>query len=130
MKKVALITLFIVSLIGVGAAYLSPSSPPSQLIKSQSQQDTSIDLSSQKDFFEYTLSGLGEQSLEEIKANVKTGESQLDSLGISAELFETYLAYKEALSKLEPFEGNSLSLNELKQLNNAILAMQKIAYAS
>ena len=124
MKKVALITLFIVSLIGVGAAYLSPSSPPSQLIKAQSQQDTSIDLSSQKDFFEYTLSGLGEQSLEEIKANVKTGESQLDSLGISAELFETYLAYKEALSKLEPFEGNSLSLNELKQLNNAILAMQ------
>ena len=124
MKKVALITLFIISLIGVGAAYLFPSSPPSQLIKSQSQQDTSIDLSSQKDFFEYTLSGLGEQSLEEIKANVKTGESQLDSLGISAELFETYLAYKEALSKLEPFEGNSLSLNELKQLNNAILAMQ------
>ncbi|MGR2803100.1 lipase secretion chaperone [Vibrio harveyi] len=124
MKKVALITLFIVSLIGVGAAYLSPSSPPSQLIKSQSQQDTSIDLSSQKDFFEYTLSGLGEQSLEEIKANVKTGESQLDSLGISAELFETYLAYKEALSKLEPFEGNSLSLNELKQLNDAILVMQ------
>ncbi len=90
MKKVALITLFIVSLIGVGAAYLFPSSPPSQLIKAQSQQDTSIDLSSQKDFFEYTLSGLGEQSLEEIKANVKTGESQLDSLGISAELFETY----------------------------------------
>ncbi|MFZ3518303.1 lipase secretion chaperone [Vibrio harveyi] len=124
MKKVALITLFIVSLIGVGAAYLFPSSPPSQLIKAQSQQDTSIDLSSQKDFFEYALSGLGEQSLEEIKANVKTGESQLDSLGISAELFETYLAYKEALSKLEPFEGNSLSLNELKQLNNAILAMQ------
>ncbi|HDM8060412.1 lipase secretion chaperone [Vibrio harveyi] len=124
MKKVALITLFIVSLIGVGAAYLFPSSPPSQLIKAQSQQDTSIDLSSQKDFFEYTLSGLGEQSLEEIKANVKTGESQLDSLGISAELFETYLAYKEALSKLEPFEGNSLPLNELKQLNDAILAMQ------
>ncbi|ELV8769642.1 lipase secretion chaperone [Vibrio harveyi] len=124
MKKVALITLFIISLIGVGAAYLFPSSPPSQLIKAQSQQDTSIDLSSQKDFFEYTLSGLGEQSLEEIKANVKTGESQLDSLGISAELFETYLAYKEALSKLEPFEGNSLSLNELKQLNDAILVMQ------
>ncbi|MFZ3514170.1 lipase secretion chaperone [Vibrio harveyi] len=124
MKKVALITLFIISLIGVGAAYLFPSSPPSQLIKAQSQQDTSIDLSSQKDFFEYTLSGLGEQSLEEIKANVKTGESQLDSLGISAELFETYLVYKEALSKLEPFEGNSLSLNELKQLNDAILAMQ------
>ncbi|HGY9571523.1 TPA: lipase secretion chaperone [Vibrio harveyi] len=124
MKKVALITLFIISLIGVGAAYLFPSSPPSQLIKAQSQQDTSIDLSSQKDFFEYTLSGLGEQSLEEIKANVKTGESQLDSLGISAELFETYLVYKEALSKLEPFEGNSLPLNELKQLNDAILAMQ------
>ena len=95
-----------------------------QPIKAHSQQDTTVDLSSQKDFFEYSLSSLGEQSLEEIKANVKAGESQSDSLGIKAELFETYLAYKEALSKLEPFEGNSLSLMELKQLNNAILSMQ------
>ncbi|MFV8412180.1 lipase secretion chaperone [Vibrio owensii] len=123
MKKAALVIVSVVSLISVGAVYLfQPQS--AQPIKAHSQQDTTVDLSSQKDFFEYSLSSLGEQSLEEIKANVKAGESQSNSLGISAELFETYLAYKEALSKLEPFEGNSLSLMELKQLNNAILSMQ------
>ncbi|AYO14814.1 lipase secretion chaperone [Vibrio owensii] len=123
MKKAALVIVSVVSLIGVGAVYLyQPQS--AQPIKAHSQQDTTVDLSSQKDFFEYSLSSLGEQNLEEIKANVKAGESQTNSLGISAELFETYLAYKEALSKLEPFEGNSLSLMELEQLNNAILSMQ------
>ncbi|WP_104025561.1 lipase secretion chaperone [Vibrio hyugaensis] len=123
MKKAALVIVSVVSLISVGAVYLyQPQS--AQPIKAHSQQDTTVDLSSQKDFFEYSLSSLGEQSLAEIKANVKTGESQSNSLGISAELFETYLAYKEALSKLEPFEGNSLSLMELEQLNNTILSMQ------
>lgn len=123
MKKAALVIVSVVSLISVGAVYLfQPQS--AQPIKAHSQQDTTVDLSSQKDFFEYSLSSLGEQSLEEIKANVKAGESQSNSLGISAELFETYLAYKEALSKLEPLEGNSLSLMELEQLNNAILSMQ------
>ncbi|MFM2657001.1 lipase secretion chaperone [Vibrio owensii] len=123
MKKAALVIVSVVSLVSVGAVYLfQPQS--AQPTKAHSQQDTTVDLSSQKDFFEYSLSSLGEQSLEEIKANVKAGESQSNSLGINAELFETYLAYKEALSKLEPFEGNSLSLMELEQLNNAILSMQ------
>ncbi|NOJ18238.1 lipase secretion chaperone [Vibrio jasicida] len=123
MKKAALVIVSVVSLISVGAVYLyQPQS--AQPIKAHSQQDTTVDLSSQKDFFEYSLSSLGEQSLAEIKANVEAGESQSNSLDINAELFKTYLAYKEALSKLEPFEGNSLSLMELKQLNNAILSMQ------
>ncbi|PQJ50314.1 lipase chaperone [Vibrio jasicida] len=123
MKKAALVIVSVVSLISVGAVYLyQPQS--AQPIKAHSQQDTTVDLSSQKDFFEYSLSSLGEQSLAEIKANVEAGESQSNSLDINVELFETYLAYKEALSKLEPFEGNSLSLMELKQLNNTILSMQ------
>ncbi|HHC7308122.1 TPA: lipase secretion chaperone [Vibrio campbellii] len=124
MKKVALITLSVVSLVSVGAAYLyQPQS--SHLIKAKSQQDTTVDLSSQKDFFEYSLSSLGEKDLEAIKATVNAGESQKNALGISSELFDTYLAYKEALSKQEPFEGGSLSLQELKRLDDAILAMQR-----
>lgn len=124
MKNVALITLSVVSLVSVGAAYLyQPQS--SHLIKAKSQQDTTVDLSSQKDFFEYSLSSLGEKDLEAIKATVNAGESQKNALGISSELFDTYLAYKEALSKLEPFEGGSLSLQELKRLDDAILAMQR-----
>lgn len=124
MTKVALITLSVVSLLSVGAAYLyQPQS--SHLIKAKSQQDTTVDLSSQKDFFEYSLSSLGEKDLEAIKATVNAGESQKNALGISSELFRTYLAYKEALSKLEPFEGGSLSLQELKRLDDAIRAMQR-----
>ncbi len=124
MTKVALITLSVVSLVSVGAAYLyQPQS--SHLIKAKSQQDTTVDLSSQKDFFEYSLSSLGEKHLEAIKATVNAGESQKNALGINSELFDTYLAYKEALSKLEPFEGGSLSLQELKRLDDAILAMQR-----
>ncbi|OPH55835.1 lipase secretion chaperone [Vibrio campbellii] len=124
MKKVALITLSVVSLVSVGAAYLyQPQS--SHLIKAKSQQDTTVDLSSQKDFFEYSLSSLGEKDLEAIKATVNAEESHQNALGISSELFDTYLAYKEALSKLEPFEGGSLSLQELKRLDDAILAMQR-----
>lgn len=124
MKKVALITLSVVSLVSVGAAYLyQPQS--SHLIKAKSQQDTTVDLSSQKDFFEYSLSSLGEKDLKAIKATVNAGESQKNALGISSELFDTYLAYKEALSKLEPFEGGSLSLQELKRLDDAIRAMQR-----
>ena len=124
MKKVALITLSIVSLVSVGAAFLYQPQP-SNLIKVKSQQDTTVDLSSQKDFFEYSLSSLGEQDLEAIKATVNSDESQKNALGISYELFDTYLAYKEALSKLEPFEGGSLSLQELKRLDDAIRAMQR-----
>ncbi|EJG0876673.1 lipase secretion chaperone [Vibrio parahaemolyticus] len=123
MKKVALIAVPILSLLGVGAASLYVSDSPQSKI-SQSQHDTTIDLSSQKDFFEYSLSGLGEHSLEEIQENVEESISQQNSLGIDVELFQTYLAYKRALSKLELLEDTTLSLNQLQRLNEAILNLQ------
>ncbi|EMV0265664.1 TPA: lipase secretion chaperone [Vibrio parahaemolyticus] len=123
MKKVALIAVPILSLLGVGAASLYVSDSP-QSKMAQSQHDTAIDLSSQKDFFEYSLSGLGEHSLEEIQENVEESISQQNSLGIDIELFQTYLAYKRALSKLELLEDTTLSLNQLQRLNEAILNLQ------
>ncbi|EJG0620137.1 lipase secretion chaperone [Vibrio parahaemolyticus] len=123
MKKVALIAVLILSLLGVGAASLCVSDSP-QSKMAQSQHDTTIDLSSQKDFFEYSLSGLGEHSLEEIQENVEESISQQNSLGIDVELFQTYLAYKRALSKLELLEDTTLSLNQLQRLNEAILNLQ------
>ncbi len=119
MKKVALIAVPILSLLGVGAASDSPQSK-----KAQSQHDTTIDLSSQKDFFEFSLSSLGEHSLEEIQENIEESISQQNSLGIDVELFQSYLAYKGALSKLEPLEDTTLSLNQLQRLNEAILNLQ------
>ncbi|HCG7091634.1 lipase secretion chaperone [Vibrio parahaemolyticus] len=123
MKKVALIAVPILSLLGAGAASLYVSDSP-QSKMDQSQHDTTIDLSSQKDFFEYSLSGLGEHSLEEIQENVEESISQQNSLGIDVELFQTYLAYKRALSKLELLEDTTLSLNQLQRLNEAILNLQ------
>nr|ELA9415139.1 lipase secretion chaperone [Vibrio parahaemolyticus] len=123
MKKVALIAVPILSLLGVGAASLYVSDSP-QSKMAQSQHDTTIDLSSQKDFFEYSLSGLGEHSLEEIQENIEESISQQNSLGIDVELFQSYLAYKRALSKLEPLEDTTLSLNQLQLLNEAILNLQ------
>ncbi|ELA7147267.1 lipase secretion chaperone [Vibrio parahaemolyticus] len=123
MKKVALIAVPILSLLGVGAASLYVSDSP-QSKMAQSQHDTTIDLSSQKDFFEYSLSGLGEHSLEEIQENVEESISQQNSLGIDIELFQTYLAYKRALSKLELLEDTTLSLNQLQRLNEANLNLQ------
>ncbi|AOV90297.1 TPA: lipase secretion chaperone [Vibrio parahaemolyticus] len=123
MKKVALIAVPILLLLGVGAASLYVSDSP-QPKMAQSQHDTTIDLSSQKDFFEFSLSSLGEHSLEEIQENVEESISQQNSLGIDVELFQTYLAYKRALSKLEPLEDTTLSLNQLQRLNEAILNLQ------
>ncbi|WP_270944052.1 lipase secretion chaperone [Vibrio parahaemolyticus] len=123
MKKVALIAVPILSLLGVGAASLYVSDSPQSKV-AQSQHDTAIDLSSQKDFFEFSLSSLGEHSLEEIQENVEESISQQNSLGIDVELFQTYLAYKRALSKLEPLEDTTLSLNQLQRLNEAILNLQ------
>ncbi|HCH1694643.1 lipase secretion chaperone [Vibrio parahaemolyticus] len=123
MKKVALIAVPILLLLGVGAASLYVSDSP-QSKMAQSQHDTTIDLSSQKDFFEFSLSSLGEHSLEEIQENVEESISQQNSLGIDVELFQTYLAYKRALSKLEPLEDTTLSLSQLQRLNEAILNLQ------
>ncbi|ELB2075391.1 lipase secretion chaperone [Vibrio parahaemolyticus] len=123
MKKVALIAVPILLLLGVGAASLYVSDSP-QPKMAQSQHDTTIDLSSQKDFFEYSLSGLGEHSLEEIQENIEESISQQNSLGIDVELLQTYLAYKRALSKLEPLEDTTLSLSQLQRLNEAILNLQ------
>ncbi|HCE2439230.1 lipase secretion chaperone [Vibrio parahaemolyticus] len=123
MKKVALIAVPILSLLGVGAASLYVSDSPQSKI-AQSQHDTAIDLSSQKDFFEFSLSSLGEHSLEEIQENIEESISQQNSLGINVELFQTYLAYKRALSKLELLEDTTLSLNQLQRLNEAILNLQ------
>ncbi|WP_025555802.1 lipase secretion chaperone [Vibrio parahaemolyticus] len=123
MKKVALIAVPILSLLGVGAASLYVSDSP-QSKMAQSQHDTAIDLSSQKDFFEFSLSSLREHSLEEIQENVEESISQQNSLGIDVELFQTYLAYKRALSKLEPLEDTTLSLSQLQRLNEAILNLQ------
>ncbi|HHX8293304.1 lipase secretion chaperone [Vibrio diabolicus] len=126
MKKVALTTFILLSMFGVGALSLLQSDKQQEINSSQSpsQQDIAADVSSPKDFFEYSLSRLGEEDLDTIKAEVNDDTLAKQTLNIDAKLFQTYLSYKQALSALEPFEHNQLTLEQLTKLNEAILNLQ------
>lgn len=126
MKKVALTTFILLSMFGVGALSLLQSDKQQETTSnhSQSQQDIASDVSSPKDFFEYSLSRLGEEDLDTIKAEVNDDTLAKQTLNIDAKLFQTYLSYKQALSALEPFEHNQLTIEQLTMLNEAILNLQ------
>ena len=126
MKKVALTTFILLSIFGVGALSLLQSDKQQETTSnhSQSQQDIAADVSSPKDFFEYSLSRLGEEDLDTIKAEVNDDTLAKQTLNIDTKLFQTYLSYKQALSALEPFEHNQLTLEQLTMLNEAILNLQ------
>ncbi|MGU3806666.1 lipase secretion chaperone [Vibrio diabolicus] len=126
MKKVALTTFILLSIFGVGALSLLQSDKQQEIASnhSQSQQDIAADVSSPKDFFEYSLSRLGEEDLDTIKAEVNDDTLVKQTLNIDTKLFQTYLSYKQALSALEPFEHNQLTLEQLTKLNEAILNLQ------
>ncbi|MGY5728204.1 lipase secretion chaperone [Vibrio chemaguriensis] len=126
MKKVALTTFILLSIFGVGALSLLQSDKQQEIASnhSQSQQDIAADVSSPKDFFEYSLSRLGEEDLDTIKAEVNDDTLAKQTLNIDAKLFQTYLSYKQALSALEPFEHKHLMLEQLTMLNEAILNLQ------
>ncbi|MCF7475674.1 lipase secretion chaperone [Vibrio sp. J2-4] len=126
MKKVALTTFILLSIFGMGALSLLQSDKQQEITSShsQSQQDIAADVSSPKDFFEYSLSRLGEEDLDTIKAEVNEDTLAKQTLNIDAKLFQTYLSYKQALSALEPFDHNQLTLEQLTMLNEAILNLQ------
>ncbi|MFH0234817.1 lipase secretion chaperone [Vibrio diabolicus] len=126
MKKVALTTFILLSIFGVGALSLLQSDKQQEIASnhSPSQQDIAADVSSPKDFFEYSLSRLGEEDLDTIKAEVNDDTLAKQTLNIDAQLFQTYLSYKQALSALEPFEHNQLTIEQLTMLNEAILNLQ------
>eukprot|EP01090_Pellita_catalonica_P001708 TRINITY_DN11462_c0_g1_i1.p1 TRINITY_DN11462_c0_g1~~TRINITY_DN11462_c0_g1_i1.p1 ORF type:complete len:287 (+),score=46.65 TRINITY_DN11462_c0_g1_i1:629-1489(+) len=126
MKKVALTTFILLSIFGMGALSLLQSDKQQEITSShsQSQQDIAADVSSPKDFFEYSLSRLGEEDLDTIKAEVNDDTLAKQTLNIDAKLFQTYLSYKQALSALEPFEHNQLTIEQLTMLNEAILNLQ------
>ncbi len=127
MKKVALTTFILLSIFGVGALSLLQSDKQQEITSnhSPSQQDIAADVSSPpKDFFEYSLSRLGEEDLDTIKAEVNDDTLAKQTLNIDAQLFQTYLSYKQALSALEPFQHNHLTLEQLTMLNEAILNLQ------
>ena len=75
MKKTVLITISVITSIGFGAVlYLSErqQETPAPIL---SQADVDVDTTTPKHFFDFSLSSLGEQSLDEIKKKVNSRAS-------------------------------------------------------
>lgn len=124
MKKTVLISVSVITSIGFGAVlYLSDrqqETPPPSL----SQSDVDVDTTTPKYFFDFSLSSLGEQSLDDIKKKVNNRASTESKLSNEEVLFATYLEYKEALAELEPLQVTQLTALDLEQLHIQILALQ------
>lgn len=129
MKKTVLITISVITSIGFGAVlYLSEwqQETPAPIL---SQADVDIDTTTPKHFFDFSLSSLGEQSLDEIKKKVNKRASTEIKLSNEEVLFATYLEYKEALAELEPLHAAQLTALDLEQLHSQILALQSRYYS-
>lgn len=127
MKKVTLVAILFTTLSIVGVTfYLSlTSSKPQPIKQAISQQDTQPDLSSQKAFYDYTLSSLGEQSFEQIDQRVQQQATNESELAISSSLFDTYKEYKRALTELTPLSIHSMTADDFEQFHLAIIGLQE-----
>lgn len=124
MKKAALIFVSLMTSVGLGAvlffSYQQQASAPAAL----SQADVQVDTATTKHFFDFSLSSLGEQDLDEIKQRISQRPSSDISLNDEEALFSAYLQYKQALVELEPLQTNQLSALDLEQLHLRILDLQ------
>ena len=124
MKKTALITTVMIASMSLGAVYFINQEGSEEIAnQSQSQLDTQIDTSSSRDLFDYALSSLGEQELDQIKARIQSLPNQ-QGLVVDEALFETYLQYKTELETLESITSQQITLTDLEQLHQQIMALQ------
>ncbi|MGF1874587.1 lipase secretion chaperone [Photobacterium frigidiphilum] len=113
------------------AALLSTTSTSMQTpsaIKTASQNDTNVDVDSNRDTFEYFLSGLGEKDIDTLKKNFTAfNEQQNRTVKIDEELFQQYIDYKAALFALERSTSNgAASVNsQLSAMHQQLLEIQQ-----
>ena len=125
MKKTALITTVMIASMSLGAVYFINQDDDEALVdQSQSQRDTQIDTSSSRDLFDYALSSLGEQELDQIKARIQRLPKDQQGVVVDEALFETYLQYKTELETLESITSQQITLTDLEQLHQQIMALQ------
>jgi len=123
MKKAALIFVSLMTSVGLGAVFFSYQQQPSAPV-AQSQADVEVDTTTTKHFFDFSLSSLGEQNLDEIKQRINQHTSSDINLNDEEDLFAAYLEYKQALAELQPLQTNQLSALDLEQLHLRILDLQ------
>lgn len=124
MKKAALISVSLMASVGLGAVlFFSYQQKPSAPV-ALSQADVEVDTASTKHFFDFSLSSLGEQNLDQIKQRISQHASSETSLNEEEALFAAYLAYKKSLAELEPLQATQLSALDLEELHLRILDLQ------
>ncbi|MDN3609723.1 lipase secretion chaperone [Vibrio ostreicida] len=127
MKKTVPTLILLIAAISAGTVYFfndnADTSPIS--VQANSQQDTEVDGSSQRDFFDYTLSSLGEQELDQIKARVEKNDFVTNGVTLDPVLFDRFLKYKQALTSLNPITTLKLTYLDLEQFHQQIMALQQ-----
>ncbi|WP_100753060.1 lipase secretion chaperone [Vibrio salilacus] len=127
MKKTALVSLVIALSVYFSAiAFFTEETLISDPITlAPSQHDIEPDTSSEKAFYDYALSSLGERNIEQIQQHVSQQANSNDMVSITPELFTLYLDYKSALMQLDPLPSNSINALALEQLDIGILTLQR-----
>lgn len=94
-----------------------------------SLQGTEVDQESSRKVIDYFLATMGEQPLEEIKQS-STGFSTLDpNIQVNSDSFDQFIAYKEALSQLEPLEFEQLNYDALLAIHQQVLEVQNSLFS-
>ncbi|MDP2573563.1 lipase secretion chaperone [Vibrio penaeicida] len=94
-----------------------------------SLQGTEVDQESSRKVIDYFLATMGEQPLEEIKQS-STEFSTLDpSTQVNSDSFDQFIAYKEALSQLEPLEFEQLNYDALLAIHQQVLEVQNSLFS-
>lgn len=124
MKKTLTALAMLLLVLLLGSVFLLTVSPHSETkttsTKHHSQSDITPDLSSPKAYYDFALSSLGENDLEQITNAVQS----IEQSDIPTHLFQTYLDYKKALGDLITPNGLTIKATDLEQLHLQLLELQ------
>jgi len=136
MKKIAVLIVF---LIAVGTAiffifthFYSADTSVNNDKASPSQVDTKVDTVSQKDTFEYFLSGIGELTLPQLKSRFTVfNTSRSPEERIDERLFEQYIKYKQYLQGIDgSAEQFDLGLSDLQDIDSQLKDAQALFFTN
>ena len=125
MKRTFLIACSVLILMAFGSVpyrLLTANTFPSLQDKVIDQERVAINLSTPKNYFDLSLSKLGEASLDQIRNTVKAQAKKTESIQIDEKMFEKYLQYKGALETLSP--SSTINLDYMISLDNQIKGLQ------
>ena len=127
MKRTYLIASSVLILVALGLVpyhLLKANTSPKLSNKTSKEESVEINLSTPRNYFDFSLSKLGEKSLDQIRNTVKAQAKTIDEIHIDEKMFDRYLQYKGALETLSPVVSSNIDLDYLLSLDNQIKGLQ------